>query len=328
MTLNEAVERYISRKQNGGLQFERGASYLRRFADCTGDRELSEITVDQTAEYLNQIICATVTWVLKYQVLLRFFEYLEARGEITKFAMPPARPNARQAFVPYIFTRSELKKLLDSVEKRDEARTSINSTTLRTLVLLMYSTGALTGEVLHLKVSDFDSELRTLALSPKLSDRYRQIPVSVDLKLTIDKYLTWRSRKQLTSPYLLVTKHDGPISPKSLSTAFRNVCSAARIVRDIHWTYQPRLLDLKYTFAVHRITTWIKSGANLNRLLPSLAAYMGQSGIGSTERYLAMTPDRFRKDLAKLSQSQRRKHWRDNPELMKFLRSLQECPMF
>ncbi len=78
MTLNEAVERYIGRKRKSGLQFERGASYLRRFAECTGDRELSEITVDQTAGYLNQIICATVTWILKYQVLLRFFEYLEA----------------------------------------------------------------------------------------------------------------------------------------------------------------------------------------------------------------------------------------------------------
>ncbi len=80
----------------------------------------------------------------------------------------------------------------------------------------MYSTGALTGEVLHLKVSDFDSELRVLALSPKFSDRYRQIPVSVDLKLTIDKYLKWRSDRQLTSPYLLVTKRDSAISRKSL----------------------------------------------------------------------------------------------------------------
>jgi ribosomal protein S16 len=54
--------------------------------------------------------------------------------------------------------------------------------------------------------------------------------------------------------------------------------------------HQPRLCDLRVTFAVHRITSWIKNGADLNQMLPALAAYMGQVGLGHTDKYLALTP--------------------------------------
>ncbi len=80
--------------------------------------------------------------------------------------------------------------------------------------------------------------------------------------------------------------------------------------------------DLRHTFAVHRITSWIKHGAELNRMLPALAVYMGQSGLGSTERYLSLTPERFRTQLMKLSPAKAQKRWRDDAALMKFLADL------
>jgi integrase/recombinase XerD len=80
--------------------------------------------------------------------------------------------------------------------------------------------------------------------------------------------------------------------------------------------------DLRSTFAVHRITSWIKEGADLNRMLPALAAYMGNVSLASTEKYLSLTPERFRKELQKLSPQRGNGHWRDNPALIKFLTAL------
>jgi integrase/recombinase XerD len=91
---------------------------------------------------------------------------------------------------------------------------------------------------------------------------------------------------------------------------------------DVTVSCQPRMHDLRHTFAVHRITGWIKHGANLNRMMPALAVYLGQSGLGSTERYLSLTPERFRTQLDKLSPRRGRKRWRDDPALMKFLAEL------
>jgi integrase/recombinase XerD len=94
------------------------------------------------------------------------------------------------------------------------------------------------------------------------------------------------------------------------------------VVRNDGTVYRPRMLDLRSTFAVHRISSWIKQGADLNRLLPALAAYMGTASPESSEKYLSLTPERFRKELNKLSPQRGRKRWRDDPVLMKFLGSL------
>src|SRR5580658_6532927 len=86
---------------------------------------------------------------------------------------------------------------------------------------------------------------------------------------------------------------------------------------------QPRMHDLRATVAVHRLTSWLRQGGDLNRLIPALSAYMGQCGLGSSERYLKLTPERFRKQLVKLSPQRRKKRrWRDDPDLMKFLAEL------
>ena len=66
----------------------------------------------------------------------------------------------------------------------------------------------------------------------------------------------------------------------------------------------------------------MRTGADLNRLLPALAVYMGHANLCTTQKYLAMTPERFRKQLNKLSPIRRKGHWRDDKELMAFLSDL------
>jgi integrase/recombinase XerD len=65
----------------------------------------------------------------------------------------------------------------------------------------------------------------------------------------------------------------------------------AGIARDEKSTYQPRVHDLRHTFAVHRLTEWYRQNANVQRLLPALCTYLGHAELGSTQRYLTMTPE-------------------------------------
>jgi hypothetical protein len=134
--------------------------------------------------------------------------------------------------------------------------------------------------------------------------------------------VTWRNRKKYTGSSFLVTKYDQPIRIAAASKHFEKMREIAGIRRYDGASFQPRLIDLKFTFAVHRITSWIRNGADLNCMLPALAAYMGQTGLGSTERYLALTPARFQKHLDKLSPGRRKFHWRNDKNLMTFLSSL------
>jgi hypothetical protein len=57
-------------------------------------------------------------------------------------------------------------------------------------------------------------------------------------------------------------------------------------------------------------------------MLPALAAYMGQVGLGATDRYFHLTPERFRKELNKLSPFRKKVFWCNDQELMEFLARL------
>lgn len=84
---------------------------------------------------------------------------------------------------------------------------------------------------------------------------------------------TWISKgEQLAST--LLPHQEGNALKEQLRRA--DIRRMAGIVRDDGARYQPRMHDLRHTFAVHRLTAWIKRGADLNRMVPALSAYMGK----------------------------------------------------
>ncbi len=54
---------------------------------------------------------------------------------------------------------------------------------------------------------------------------------------------------------------------------------------------QPRQHDLRHAAAVHRLVYWYRQGADVQRLLPQLAKYLGHVHITATERYLTLTAE-------------------------------------
>ena len=55
--------------------------------------------------------------------------------------------------------------------------------------------------------------------------------------------------------------------------------------------FQPRLHDLRHSFAVHRLVAWYRQGADVQLLLPKLSTYLGHIHLAETQHYLTMTPD-------------------------------------
>jgi site-specific recombinase XerD len=48
---------------------------------------------------------------------------------------------------------------------------------------------------------------------------------------------------------------------------------------------------MRHSFAVHRLTSWYQQGADVQKLLPQLATYLGHVNIAATQVYLTMTPE-------------------------------------
>ena len=84
------------------------------------------------------------------------------------------------------------------------------------------------------------------------------------------------------------------MKPDTLQHNFRILCDRAGIRRTDGAHEQPRMHDLRHTFAVHRLTSWYQQGADVQRLLHHLSVYLGHVHLRHTQVYLSMTPELLR----------------------------------
>jgi integrase/recombinase XerD len=317
MTLFESTRSYVQRKRTAGFAYFKSESTLLAFCKAVGDVPLDHIIPRKVAGFLASPKSSATTWRQKYGLLKNFFEFWVARGGLQVVPMPPILPPCPQTFVPYIYSRTELQLLLRATRSSQKrAECMIPAGTLRAFILFLYGTGAQTGEALRLEREKVDLKNGVATLPSGRFERVRSIPIGRDLQNVLRQYLQSIARTKIQTSKFFVTRDGKALNVVTLSKSFQRLRRVAGVTR------KARMHDLRHTFAIHRLTAWIKQGADLNRMLPALAAYMGQVGLGSTERYLSMTPERFREQLSKLSPQRRKRRWRDNPTLMKFLAEL------
>jgi integrase/recombinase XerD len=322
--LLEGIHNYIERKQSAGLFFDVGARNLFAFSKYVGDVPLEVINQRHILTFLDGPQSSAITWHSKYSILKHFFSFWIARRELSGLPMPPKRaPAPPQTFVPYIYTRTELRRMLSATRScQRKSACKIDWKTLRAFLVFLYGTGALVGEALRLLADDVDFKRRMVTIRGRRYERFRTIPIGPDLYQVLKTYHDARRRMKKVSPEFFLNKYGEPFNVNTLAVTFQRLRRTAGISRTDGGPYQPRLHDLRHTFAVHRLTAWYKHGADLNRMVPALSAYIGQVGLASAERYLRLTPERFRAQLNTLSPKRGRKHWRDDPALMRFLAEL------
>ncbi len=81
-----------------------------------------------------------------------------------------------------------------------------------------------------------------------------------------------------------------PPSYATVRAAFVQLLKRAGIKRPKEDQWQPRIHDLRATFAVHRLIAWYREGVNVQARLPLLATYLGHLGVAGTIPYLSMIP--------------------------------------
>jgi integrase/recombinase XerD len=324
LNLTEAVDAYVQRKRAMGLDYTASARTLKSFVEPIGNLSLERVTAHEVLAFLDRAKIAPATREQKYNLLRGFFDYWLARGEIKVLPMPVKRKVQRRTFVPYIYTQTEIRALLKAVPLAlSNTRCRYDSHCIRTLLVFLYGTGVRPGEATQLLVDDLDLRNNRVTIRAKLFRPSRTIPIGSDLKRLLEEYLSSSERRQREDRHLFLTKAGKELNSCSVQGVFERIRKIAGILRyDVK--LQPRINDLRHTFAVHRIGSWIKHGAILNRMLPALTVYMGLNGYGATDRYLSLAPERFRTQLAKLSPRPPHggKRWRDDPELMRFLTQL------
>jgi len=299
MKLAQAVATYVTYKQSLGMRFATEARSLKSFCRTLGEVDINQVEADQVCAYLAGKGPLTRFWHRKLDALRGFYRFALARGYATCSPLPTTVPRPLQAFVPYIYSQEEVKRLLEATASR--ARCNLSPLTCRTLLLLLYGTGLRISEALGLDLADVDLEAGILHIRESKFYKTRLVPTGADLTRVLAHYASERNKHPPTSsdaPFLLTRRGKRP-SRAAAENAFKGLRECAQVRRDDNSRYQPRLHDFRHAFAVTRLVRWYREGADVQRLLPQLATYLGHVHIAATQRYLTMTPELLRQASAR-----------------------------
>jgi site-specific recombinase XerD len=294
MSTASTIADYIGHHRSLGKRFVAEEAILSAFSRYVGQRPLRGISPATIVRFLDREGACDETIARKHRVLAGFFRYAVTRRRLKASPMPSfERKRGGASFTPYIFSEAELKRLLAAALAATGARADIDADTLRTFVLLLYGAGLRRGEALRLKVEDVDLPRSLLHIRGTKFFKTRIVPLgsslSVVLKAFVARHCVRRSRHD---GEVLFRKKDGtPLTGSAIGAAFRRLRAIAGIERTGGARHQPRLHDLRHSAAVHRVTSWYRSGADLNDLLPKLATYLGHKDLSGTQRYLTMTEE-------------------------------------
>jgi len=297
MKLSQVITQYVTFRQAMEKKFETPAYYLKAFCRMVGEHiNIEEVTSEQVNNFLGSSALITRNWYGKYNALFGFYKFAISRGSVLSSPLPTSKPQLTQSLVPYIYTQEELRRLLDATTSYREptAWDKLEPHTFRAILLLLYGAGLRRGEALSLTLADVDLDAALLTIRNTKFNKSRFVPLGPQLNQAMLQYLIKRKQTNLSqagNALFFVGRTGQPISIGAIGKAFRRLCIYASIIRTDNMRFQPRLHDLRHTFAVHRLTEWYQEGRDVQRLLPRLATYMGHINLSSTQVYLTMTPE-------------------------------------
>ena len=236
-------------------------NYIHRIAQVSlhFNRLPEEISADDLNEFLASLAVSAVSpsrSAFKHSVygLRYYYRYVGLPDRAIQ--LPSLKKAAK---LPTIFNKSELRLLFKAPALLKH----------RVLLMLIYSAGLRSSEVINLKISDVDFERRSIHIRRSKYNKDRMIPLSEYMTVGLQKYialecpLIWLfNGKTLGSPY----------SAKAISWVMREAVKAAGIAKDV------TVHTLRHSYATHLI----EDGLNI----VTVKDLLGHSKIETTMIYL------------------------------------------
>ena len=294
MNLEKLIKQYIAYRKSLGEKIQSSEMYLKNFCKFVGAKvSITSINENIINNFLyNSSLIVRPNWFNRYKALNGFYQYALARNYITKIPLPKNLPKRPCPATPYIYSRKELKALFDVALNYQIVKSCISPYTVRAILIVTYSLGLRIHETLSIKIGDTDTNNSVITIHQSKFYKSRLVPFNQEVKEFINEYLGWRIKQmQSKSPEspLFISKNNLQFNLGTMNSIFQRIRRKAGIQRNDNSYCQPRVHDLRHTFAVNILTNWYRDNKDIQKLLPILSTYLGHECISYTSIYLTMT---------------------------------------
>ncbi len=283
--LSRDLERYIDGRRSVGFKLRSQSVQLRSFvafAEQHGDRYIKSARV--------------LAWAAKAPspehrrnrlLMVRRFA-LAMRAENAGHQVPEAEALGRvttKRRSPYIYAPDEIARLLGAAAAL-EPTGSFRPIMYKTLIGLIAATGLRIAEALALLIDDVTAD--GLVIRETKFHKSRLLPLHGTVQQELDKYMTAR-RGVLGDSVLFVSGAGRPLPYNSVRYVFLTLLDRTGL-RGTHAGRDPRIHDLRHTFAVRSLEQCGHDRMAVARHIVALSTYLGHAHVTDTYWYLQATP--------------------------------------
>lgn len=213
----------------------------------------------------------------KISSLRSFFKYLQSQKYITKNPMTLISNPKLNKVLPKFIYETDLEDIL----KIPDRNTPLG---IRNLFILecLYSTGIRVGELVQIKLSDIDFNLKKIKILGK-GNKERYCLYGRNLEVALYHYLKEARPKLLKreNPYLLLNHNGGRLTDRGVRLIIDNIMKESSLEMKV----SPHVL--RHTFATHMLD----NGADI-KVVQEL---LGHESIATTQIYTHLSNERLRK---------------------------------
>jgi integrase len=301
----KAVDEYLAMRRSLGYKLIDMGYNLRHFVSFMQQQRASVITSKLALRWaVEPQDVLPAQWAARLSYVRSFARYWSAFDVRTE--VPPAGllPYRFQRTTPYIYSRSEIQRLLQAAT-RLSPRGGPRPWTYYTVFGLMAVTGMRVGEVVRLECADVDLAQALLTIRFTKFGKSRLVPLHASTVKMLVRYLHLRQR--LHPPHsairFFLSNQQRPLTECMVRWTFVKLCRQIGL-RKIGDGSGPRLHDLRHRFAVTTLLHWYRSGVDVEQLLPVLSTFLGHVHVTDTYWYLSGVPE-----LLALTKSRLERRW-------------------
>ena len=283
--LSRDLERYVDGKRSLGFKFRSQSGQLGSFvafAEGRGDRYV------RSARVLAWAAKAPSPEHRRSRLLTVRRFALAMHAENARHQVPAAEAVGRATTnrrAPYIYPPDEITRLLQAAAAL-EPTSSIRPIMYTTLFGLIAATGMRIAEALALQVDDVTAD--GLVIRETKFQKSRLLPLHETVRQALDGYLTAR-RDVPGGSTLFVSRAGRPLPYTSVRNVFLTLLDRTDL-RRAHVGRDPRIHDLRHTFAVRSLESCSHDRTAVARHIVALSTYLGHAHVTDTYWYLHATP--------------------------------------
>ncbi|OYR24924.1 tyrosine-type recombinase/integrase [Brucella pseudogrignonensis] len=286
--LRDATDRYIALRRTLGYKLVKTERHLRAYSDFATNRGETHIQATTVLRWLETVAGTPNTRARRMSEIVLFARFLHAedpRHDIPRADLP--RSQARP--VPYIYTPDEIARILDAA---GSLRYQKPNPLRRQLYVMLFGLIAATGlrvcEALGLKLDDIQPG-GVLHIRETKFRKSRLVPLHATVIEALDRYLALRRQHAFESPWLFTSVQHREMCHTTVNYTFRCVLRRAGIAPERR--RQPRIHDLRHTFATRVLEQCGAERRAVARHFVALSTYLGHADVRNTYWYLETTPE-------------------------------------